>query len=312
MIVKSLMSQDVSLLPASANLSQVVLLMREKAHSYVLIEEEGVPLGIITERDLVRVLDAQLQSPDENIGLLSVIKLMTRDPVCVVESTALLDALVLSRSRKLRHLPVVDTDGKLVGLVTHIDMVDAYISLVERQGELENVNQELQALSLEDPLLNIGNRRALDMELALAEAQSRRNKEPFALVMLDVDWFKRYNDHYGHPMGDKALQAVAGAIKACMRGSDRLYRYGGEELMLLMPNSGAQAAQAGADRARLAVEAYKLEHQESPLKVLTVSCGAAWGCGVEGGKLMDAADKALYKAKGHGRNQVFMADDFTS
>ena len=306
-IVKSLMSPVVSYVPATATLSVVLTLMRENKHSCVLVAEDGVAQGIITERDIVRFFSEHLQSPLESVGLMSVQELMTPDPTCVADTTSLLDALVLSRSGKLRHLPVVGADGKLAGMVTHTDMVNAYVHLLERHEELEGVNQELQALSLEDPLLNIGNRRALEMELALTEAQSRRQQQPFAVTMFDVDWFKRYNDQYGHPMGDKALQLIVNAIKSCMRSSDRLYRYGGEELMLLTPNSDGAAGLAVADRARKTVEAQCLLHSESPLEVLTVSAGVAWGLGVDSSALINAADKALYRAKENGRNQVCLA-----
>ena len=309
MIVKLLMSPVVSYVPATATLSVVLTLMRENKHSCVLVAEDGVALGIITERDIVRFFFDHLREPREFVGLIPVQRIMTPDPTCVAETTTLLDALVLSRSEKLRHLPVVGTDGKLAGMVTHTDMVNAYVHLLERQEQLEGENQELQALSLEDPLLNIGNRRALEMELALAEAQSRRQQQPFSVIMFDVDWFKRYNDHYGHPMGDKALQLIVNAIKSCMRSSDRLYRYGGEELMLLTPNSDGAAGLAVADRARKTVEGQRLLHSESPLEVITVSAGVAWGLGIDSSMLINAADKALYQAKESGRNQACLADD---
>jgi diguanylate cyclase (GGDEF)-like protein len=262
-------------------------------------------LGIITERDIVRVFSRYISQPNTDVGLLSVGELMTHNPVSIQETTSLLDALLLSRSRKLRHLPVVDESNKLLGLVTHTDMVDTYVALLARQGELENANQQLELLSLEDSLLNIGNRRALDVELALLDAQLQRNQaQSFALIMIDVDWFKRYNDHYGHPKGDEALQGVVAAIKGSMRSTDKLYRYGGEELLLLTPNTAADAALNVANRARQAVFDMALEHSESPLGVLTVSAGVAWGEGVLSSDLLDAADKALYEAKAAGRNKA--------
>lgn len=303
MIVKDLMSSAMAHLPPSACLRDVLAKMQRGSHSCVLITQDSQALGIITERDLVRVFSRHLDAPSEDIGLLSVKALMTAQPVSVEESTPLLDALLLSRSRKLRHLPVVDGNAKLLGLVTHNDLVDAYVALLGRQGELESANQQLQLLSLEDSLLNIGNRRALDMELALLDAQSQRSRQSFAVIMIDVDWFKRYNDFYGHPKGDEALKKVVAAIKGGMRSSDRLYRYGGEELLLLATYS-AKAALVVADRVRQAVEDMALEHRESPLHMLTVSAGVAWGHGVLSADLLDAADKALYAAKEKGRNRA--------
>jgi diguanylate cyclase (GGDEF)-like protein len=307
-IVKELMSTAMTLLPPSANLSDVLTQMQVNCHSCVLITENSVALGIITERDLLRVFSDQILAPDADAGLLSVQTLMTTEPVSVLENTPFLEALVLSRSRKLRHLPVVNGDGQLVGLVTHTNMADAYVKLLDRQGELESANEQLQALSLEDSVLQIGNRRALDMELALLDAQTRRSYQPFALVMLDVDYFKRYNDHYGHPMGDEALKKVVAAIKGSMRSTDRLYRYGGEEFLLLAPSAVDKAALAVANRARQAVIDMALSHAESPQQILTISAGVAWGRGIDCASLINAADKALYQAKESGRNKVCMAD----
>tara|TARA_B100000809_G_scaffold265448_1_gene324302 strand:- start:1950 stop:2876 length:927 start_codon:yes stop_codon:yes gene_type:complete len=307
-IVKELMSTVITLLPPTANLSDVLAQMQAQGTSCVLITENSVVLGIITERDLLRVFSDQISAPNAEAGLLSVQALMTAEPISVLENTPLLDALVLSRSRKLRHLPVINGDGKLVGLVTHTNMADAYVKLLDRQGELESANEQLQALSLEDSVLHIGNRRALDMELALLDAQSRRSYQPFALVMLDVDNFKLYNDHYGHPMGDKALKCVVAAIKTSMRSTDRLYRYGGEEFLLLTPSAVDKAALAVANRARQAVVDMALSHVKSPQQILTLSAGVAWGRGINCASLIEAADKALYQAKNSGRNKVCMAD----
>lgn len=125
--------------------------------------------------------------------------------------------------------------------------------------------------------------------------------------MLDIDWFKRYNDHYGHPMGDDALKAVAKAIDGTLRKGDRLYRFGGEELMLLLPDTDNKGALQAAERARQAVQDLALPHAESPLKVLTLSGGAAAGRNLEGEALIAAADEALYAAKEAGRNGVELA-----
>lgn len=308
MIVKDLMTVAVARLPPSACLRDVLAKMQRHAHSCVLITESSRPLGIITERDIVRVFSTYISQPCTDVGLLSVGELMSHNPVSIQESTSLLDALLLSRSRKLRHLPVVDTSNKLLGLVTHTDMVDTYVALLARQGELESANHQLELLSLEDSLLNIGNRRALDVELALLDAHLLRDHaQSFALIMIDVDWFKHYNDHYGHPKGDDALQAVVAAIKGSMRSTDKLYRYGGEELLLLTPNTTADGALNVANRARQAVFDMALEHTGSPLGVLTVSAGVAWGAGVLSSNLLDTADKALYAAKAGGRNKAYPA-----
>ena len=105
-------------------------------------------------------------------------------------------------------------------------------------------------------------------------------------------------------MGDTALKAVAKAITATLRQGDRLYRYGGEELVLLLPDTGSEGAQQAAERARAAVQDMALDHKDSPLNVLTLSAGAAAGCEDDWQSLVAQADERLYQAKEGGRNKV--------
>jgi two-component system, sensor histidine kinase LadS len=125
-----------------------------------------------------------------------------------------------------------------------------------------------------------------------------------------VDWFKRYNDHYGHPAGDQCLREVATAIAALGRGSDLMARYGGEEFVLVAPATDADQALALAQRACATVQALALPHAGSDIGVVTLSCGVAAIVpqpGQESAQLMRAADAALYRAKHQGRNQAVAA-----
>jgi diguanylate cyclase (GGDEF)-like protein len=300
--VQDLMTPIGSFANEGDSLADVVAMMRANNHSCVVIgDTEGVR-GILTERNLAAVLAEVLVAGD--LVNFPVSEVMTPDPVCVHHRASLLEALTLTRSHKLRHLPVINDARQLVGMITHTDMLNAYVSLLEHQTELISTNRELRAQSRQDPLLDIGNRRALEFDVKQVADLARRRRRPYAIVLFDVDLFKKYNDYYGHQAGDLALQQVADAIRHSMRQGDSLYRYGGEELLMLMPDTDQVGALQGADRARVAVESLALVHERSPGRVLTISAGVASGCEEDDAALIAAADKALYRAKADGLNCV--------
>ncbi|MFA7553988.1 MAG: diguanylate cyclase [Spongiibacteraceae bacterium] len=304
MTIGDLMTAIIAKVTPDVSLVTVVAMMRDKKCSCVLVVVDDYPKGIITEREIVRVFATVVERKD--MPELTVGEVMTVDPVCVQQDVFLYDALILARSRKLRHLLVVNEDGKLVGLVTHTDMVNAYVQLVERQSRLEFENQQLHLLSNEDALMKIGNRRAMEVELAFTEASAKRYNKSYGIALIDVDLFKRYNDCYGHQQGDEALKALANIIKAAMRDTDRVYRYGGEEILLLMSETSGADALRVAERIRRAVESAQWPHQQSPYNTLTISIGVSVGQQDPWQDLIDRADGALYRAKADGRNTVIL------
>jgi diguanylate cyclase (GGDEF)-like protein len=150
----------------------------------------------------------------------------------------------------------------------------------------------------------LGNRLRLREDLEALEAAMARYGRTECMVVLDVDWFKGYNDTHGHQAGDAALKAIARVIEASLRRDDRAYRYGGEEFLLLLPEQPAESGRVVAERVRGAVEALGLAGE----RPLTLSAGVAAG-GRELGpdRLLSLADEALYRAKGLGRNRVELA-----
>lgn len=183
---------------------------------------------------------------------------------------------------------------------------------VARQfAELEAANARLDVLATTDALTGVANRRSFDDALALQHATALRYGVPYGLLMADVDHFKLYNDRYGHPAGDRALAAVAGLLRRALRTMDGLFRYGGEELVALLPHQRRDGTAAAAERLRRCVEAAGLEHAGNPPGVLTLSFGAAVFDPAEPGSrersasmVLQAADEALYRAKRAGRNRV--------
>lgn len=302
MLVEDLMSLLVSSVRPDQPLSAALELMQSHSQSCVLVCDNDLPVGIITERDIVRAfVVSQKKGVIEDSP---VEQLMAAKPFTIREKSSLRDALLQACSRRLRHLPVVDKQGKLLGLVTQTDMVKAYIEQMDREAQLKAENTKLEELSLQDALLGIGNRRSMDLDLASIQALSKRSQRPFGVALIDVDYFKKYNDCYGHQQGDGALRKVVQAMKASMRGGDRIYRYGGEEILLLMSDANMNGAVIAAERIRAAVERLQIPHSASEKGCLTVSAGVAVSAGNEA-DVVKQADKAMYKAKSSGRNRVF-------
>ncbi len=183
------------------------------------------------------------------------------------------------------------------------------VLVVERDiTDLKQTQQALEALTLVDPLTGIANRRYLQQFIDREWRREARHRHPVALIMGDIDHFKAYNDHYGHPQGDECLRQVAGVLRqAVHRPADTLVRFGGEEFAILLPEIDLEAAREVAERARQAVEALNLPHAASPVaERVTLSFGVAALQPHEGEfhELLGAADAALYRAKAKGRNRV--------
>ena len=181
--------------------------------------------------------------------------------------------------------------------------------VAERTAELSAARARLELLASEDPLTLLPNRRVFDEALNTAWSACARAGQPLSLALLDIDLFKAYNDHYGHPAGDACLQQVADVLKRVVRRrTDVVARYGGEEFLLLLPQTDEAGAELFAERVRAAIEEAALPHAASTVaKHITVSVGVVT---VQPDavslpeRLFFAADAALYEAKAEGRNCV--------
>lgn len=173
----------------------------------------------------------------------------------------------------------------------------------------KRLEKELRALSREDALTGVANRRAHDRTLMIEWRRALRNQHPLSVLLLDVDNFKAYNDHFGHPAGDQCLREVARTLQAsCRRPADAVARYGGEEFIVIFPETDAPEAAAVAEQIRAAIEGLAMPHvQPGTASFVTVSIGVSAVVPHEGitiADLMRMADEALYAAKRGGRNQV--------
>lgn len=180
----------------------------------------------------------------------------------------------------------------------------------ERTAALEAVNHKLTEMSTTDQLTGIANRRRFDEMFANEWRRSLRSREPLALIMVDVDWFKRYNDRYGHQAGDVCLRRVAEVLRdQVLRAGDAVARYGGEEFAIVLPGARVEHALQIAQSLCQAMRAEQLPHSESPFGYVTISVGVAAmipESGQSPEKLLKAADQALYRSKEQGRDQAVM------
>ncbi|WP_432669191.1 GGDEF domain-containing protein [Pseudomonas umsongensis] len=161
--------------------------------------------------------------------------------------------------------------------------------------------------ALRDPLTDTGNRIAMDQTLQREIELARRHMQPLSLLMLDIDHFKRVNDTHGHSAGDDVLKAVAASIKNQLRNVDMVFRYGGEEFLILLSNTSREAAALVGERLRCAAQA-----EDYPADGHTVELTVSLGCstllpGESAESLLRRADSALYVAKREGRNRLTMA-----
>jgi diguanylate cyclase (GGDEF)-like protein len=187
-------------------------------------------------------------------------------------------------------------------------------ALARANRQLVEANRRLEALSLTDPLTGVANRRRFETVLEDECRRAQRERSPLAVLLVDVDLFKDYNDAYGHQAGDDCLRRVADVLSTgARRAGDVLARYGGEEFVLILPSMAEDTALTHADRLREAVAALELEHARSPIAGhVTVSIGVAvlaTGDADSGpGQVISAADGALYRAKRAGRDRVALAE----
>lgn len=187
------------------------------------------------------------------------------------------------------------------------------IKVQERTAELEDANMRLARLSEVDGLSGLANRRKLDDVLEREWQRAARHGEWLAIIMLDIDNFKAYNDNYGHQAGDACIQALSAVLAGSVRrAGDLAARYGGEEFVLVLPGVDLEGARKAAESLRLAFMNLALPHAYSPTApVVTVSLGVAAAVPMADGSvdsLLRAADEALYAAKRTGRNRVQVAE----
>jgi two-component system cell cycle response regulator len=185
--------------------------------------------------------------------------------------------------------------------------VQAAARVKRLQDELRRRNEELDLVSRTDVLTGLRNRRHVEEYLARLVSLARRNVEPIAVLVIDIDWFKTVNDTYGHDAGDAVLREVAGRMEGCIRLEDMIGRWGGEEFLVVLPNTAADGAAELAERLRQVVADEPCRLAGGDAVQVTISVGCAASLIDDAGSLVRSADAAMYEAKQSGRNRVVVA-----
>ncbi|MGE8467488.1 sensor domain-containing diguanylate cyclase [Pseudomonas putida] len=236
----------------------------------------------------------------DKLPLVTTVALGKREALAAWQLEALLSLLVVCGLLAL----IGAIGGLLIRAMGRRITVESELRVAQQQ--LLDSNQKLERLAMHDALTGLANRRCFDQTLAEEHLRARRNGTPLALLMIDIDHFKRYNDTYGHPAGDACLQQVARLLSACIRRpSDLLARYGGEEMAVILPDTGSAGAAIVAQLMLDRLTSERIAHPTSPFGHVTVSIGIA--CATEPTldswpALLERADQALYIAKEAGRN----------
>ncbi len=265
------------------------------------------------EQPDIILLDAQLPDID---GFDVALKIRALEKA--KDWTAIIFLTSMTKDEDLERGIEVGGDDYLLKPISEVVLkakVKAMLRLVEMQRSLVNVTEQLNAanimlqkLSATDGLTGIANRRMYD-ELAIREwRRCERMNKPLALVMIDVDHFKLFNDKYGHQVGDECLKAVAAQVgKAAPRATDLAARYGGEEFVMVLGETDTDGAKWIANRLRQQVADLNITHYATESRHVTISCGVA-SVVPDGNNslevLLKSADHALYQAKEAGRDQV--------
>jgi diguanylate cyclase (GGDEF)-like protein len=310
--IGSLMTKDVLSVEPTLRVADVLAKLAKRRSACVIVCEGEAPIGVITEREIVGLALARLEGA-ETAATAS--DLMARSLKIIQVGDTLDDAVKRAARSQTDHLPVVDASGSLVGTLGRTDILTAHCEALEerveqRTADLARATTRFEGLSMLDAQLEIGNRRAMEEALAVIQHLTHRHDRPYAVTLCDIDYFKRYNEHYGFGKADDVLKLVAERILETVRESDQVFRYGGEEILVVLPETRLNDAERAAERMCERVRDLGIQHQRSPHELVTISCGVAGSIpgsrDKEWRSLVKRAEAALSSAKQVGRNRVYV------
>jgi len=300
--IADVMVRDVLTAEKTATVLQMAeLIYNAHVGAITIIDKNRFPIGIVTERDIIQamVVYKENASRKQAQDIMSS-PVLTLEPDDDIESAAMLMQL-----NNIRRIPIVE-DDKLAGLITYRDITNALMKSVH---SLTDKAEKLEDKANRDPLTGLWNKGYLLSQLQYHFELSKRTGNPMAVIVIDIDHFKKVNDTYGHICGDEVLKKIASLISTHSRAINITGRFGGEEFVILGPISDHKSAMFTAERLRVLVENEKFQCGDNAFKI-TISAGVSvWNRAVnDATQLLANADKALYEAKGGGRNQVRLAE----
>ncbi|RDH81228.1 MAG: diguanylate cyclase response regulator [endosymbiont of Galathealinum brachiosum] len=302
------------------------MLANETDMELTYIEDPALAIESAVDLDATIILQDLVMPDADGMTLLRFYKANheTRDiPVIVLsskeEATTKSEAFSYGASDYLVKLPdeielIARIRSHAKNYILQKERDSAFYALSQLKKQLESSNKQLHKLSMQDGLTGISNRRHFDEQLESDMDDARENQTPVTLILMDIDYFKVFNDSYGHQLGDECLKEVGALLaKACFNPQDMAARYGGEEFVVLLPGTTEINALKVAKRFAESLKKAQIEHKDSDAnEYVTVSMGIAThdkGSKYDVKSLIEDADKALYKAKENGRNRVELASE---
>jgi two-component system, cell cycle response regulator len=287
--------------------TEVLTVLRKRQPDLILMDVEMPGLGGV---EVCRIIKA---NQGAGFGFIPVILMTAR------RSGGKVEGLELGADDYL--IKPIDTTELSARVKSMLRLKALQDTLVEKNKELDRINKELEEkrselekLSRVDGLTGLINRRHFEERLQEEFARASRYRSPMSCFLLDIDHFKKVNDTYGHPFGDVVLKEVAGVARRALRDVDVLARYGGEELVAILPETPPEEAWRAAERVRMGIEAMRLTCRTVNPSVV-VKCTASIGVVTwprdditEAGQMLQLADNCLYEAKHSGRNRVVQAE----
>lgn len=281
--------------------------MKDASTDCVIIHDTKAAVGIITSKDILKFID------NDNCHSIKAGEIMS-SPLEMMPSTASInEALAFFKNCHYKRIVVVDEDGVILGIVTQQDLIsrtylkwsklvnEHFLQFEELTQILQKKNQHLSMLATKDSLTSVNNRHMFTEYFAKEAAISKRYQNNLSLAMMDLDYFKKVNDTYGHNIGDFVLKTFTSIVLELIRDADIFARWGGEEFVLLMRNTNCHEGYEAAEKIRRAVEG----HSFGQAGHITCSIGVTEV--FENDTLItviERADQALYVAKGDGRNKT--------
>ncbi len=279
LFIKDMMTKEPVTVAPEDELNRVIEFMSSLNIGSIIVVKDRKPVSIITQRDIIRAL--YLGCEDMQVSEFLKRCKKNRELRCIFQEDSIYNALDLFEKENIKHLPVVDYKYNLVGIITATDI-------------LRNVTH----MAVIDALTQVYNRRYLDIVLYKVH-----NKSSYALLMIDIDDFKKVNDSYGHDFGDIVLKKLSTVLLENVRNYDEVIRYGGEEFLVVLYRVSEEEAINIAERIRGKFQ--DIKYEKVPNLKITISIGVAKAKEKE--TLFEAikrADEALYLAKQKGKNRV--------
>ncbi len=281
--------------------------MIDESFDNALVVEDMKPIGILTTKDIVRLIKYK------NDLALEVSEYMSTPVDTIYKNSSIKEALEFVKQKHYKRVIVVDEKGDLAGIITQKELISLtytrWTTLMKEYQEelseinniLENKNKKYMTMASTDPLTGLYNRyKFAELYLSAYTAMTQRDNK-MSIILLDIDFFKRVNDTYGHNVGDRVLIQISQAVLKTLRSIDVICRWGGEEFIVLLPTASLENASILAEKLRTHIEELEID----VVGGVTASFGVSQV--LEGDEMQDAidrADKALYLAKNSGRNCV--------